>query len=431
MTERGVGPASVHVRGGRIVAVSGFRDVPRGCPLDDHGDAVVMPGLVDTHVHVNDPGRAEWEGFETATRAAAAGGVTTIVDMPLNSIPATTSVGALEAKAAAAEGRIHVDVGLAGGVVPGNVAEVRRLRAAGALAFKCFLAPSGVDEFPHVGEDDLRVALPALADGGAPLLVHAEHPARLREAAPSRRYADWLAARPPEAEDDAVALVARLCADFGARAHIVHLSSAGALATIRRAREAGVALTAETCPHYLWFAAEEVPDGATAYKCAPPIRERANRDRLWSALREGLVDQIVTDHSPSTPALKCVESGDFAAAWGGIASLQLGLAVVWTAARARGASPADVARWMCAAPARLVGLGDRKGAIAPGRDADFCVWRPEAAFRVDAARLHHRHKLTPYAGSALFGAVEATYLRGVRIYHRGRFAPPSGRLVWA
>lgn len=439
----GVAPAAVHLRGGVITAVNDYDDpLPPGCPVRDAGDAVLMPGLVDTHVHINEPGRTDWEGFATATRAAAAGGVTTLVDMPLNSVPPTTTLAGLEAKAQAAAGQCHVDVGFCGGLVsgaPGNLDELRPLRRAGALAFKCFLTESGVDEFPHAREDDLRAALPVLRDLGAPLLVHAELSGPIDAVlagrhnltpAEARRYIHYLESRPRAAEDQAVALLVRLARELGAPTHVVHLSSADALLHLRDARDAGLPLTAETCPHYLHLAAEDIPDGATAFKCAPPIRERDNQPRLWAALRDGLIAQVVTDHSPSSPALKCADSGDFSRAWGGIASLQLGLAVVATAARARGAGLADIAAWMAQAPAALVGLSRRKGAIAVGRDADLILFDPDADFVVDAQRLHHRHKLTPYAGQRLRGVVRATILRGQTIYEDGRHVgAPQGEWI--
>ncbi|WP_394823258.1 allantoinase AllB [Pendulispora albinea] len=423
VTPEGVRPACVQIAQGRIVAVEAWEAAPEGCPVEDAGHLVVMPGIVDTHVHVNDPGRSEWEGFETATRAAAAGGVTTLMDMPLNSIPPTTTVRGLAAKRAAAEGKCRVDVALCGGLVPGNASELERVFDAGALAFKCFLAESGVDEFPHVSESDLEVGMRRLAELGAPLLVHAELPGPLAEAAgaalspeEARRYAHYLASRPKRAEEEAVAMVFRLAARFGTRAHIVHLSASTALPILREARDRHLPVSAETCPHYLSFAAEDVPDGATSYKCAPPIRERANRDALWDALREGLLDQVVTDHSPASPSLKCVDSGDFMRAWGGIASLQLGLPAVWSGTRARGLSLEHLARWMCEGPAKLVGLYGRKGVLQKGADADFVVWDPDGVWTIDAARLEHRHKITPYDGRSLYGVVKATYLRGEKIY---------------
>ncbi len=423
-------PAAVHVRGGRIVAVGVYADVPTGCQLIDVDDeAVVMPGLVDTHVHINEPGRTEWEGFATATRAAAAGGVTTLVDMPLNSVPATTTRAGLKTKLARAQGQCRVDVGFWGGVVPGNVAELAPLHAAGVVGFKCFLVPSGVDEFPHVTEADLRVALPELARLGTLLIVHAELQAPIDAAlaaahqtdADPRRYATFLATRPKAAEDEAVALMIHLCRETGARMHIVHHSSAASLPLLRAAKGEGLPLTAETCPHYLTFAAEDVSDGATEFKCCPPIRERANREELWRALDAGVLDMIVSDHSPCPPEMKRRDAGDFLQAWGGISSLQLRLPVMWTQARARGISLKQLAEWLAAAPARLVGLESRKGALKVGCDADIVVWRPEEPWRVDARMLHHRHKLTPYAGHLLRGVVETTYLRGVKIYERGEF----------
>jgi allantoinase len=427
------------VTSGVIQRVDAWEAVPEGVPLDDAGDLVLMPGLVDTHVHVNEPGRSEWEGFATATRAAAAGGVTTIVDMPLNASPPTTTLAALEAKAAATEGQLFVDVALTGGVVPGNVAELRALADAGCVAFKCFLAHSGVDDFPHVDEAVLRRAMPVLTSAGVPLLVHAELAgpidAALRaqgnlDEAELSRYVHWLESRPKAAENEAVDLVVRLARVTGGTAHVVHLSSADALVALRAARDAGVRVSAETCPHYLVFASEDVPDGATEFKCAPPIRERHNRERLWDALAEGLVSQVVTDHSPSPGSLKCVDSGDFTRAWGGIASLELGLGATWTEASARGHGVARIAEWMCAAPARLVGLEGRKGSIAPGCDADLVAWDPDGERVVDVDRMHQRHKLTPYARRTLSGVVHATYLRGRKVYVAGaHMGDPSGRLV--
>ncbi|HJU64563.1 MAG TPA: allantoinase AllB [Gemmatimonadaceae bacterium] len=434
VTPTGVRPASVHVRGETVVAVSERDQLPVDCPVDDVGDAVLMPGIVDCHVHINEPGRTDWEGFESATRAAAAGGITTLVDMPLNSIPATTSCEGLQAKTEAADGRCMVDVACWGGVVPGNTHELAALRAAGVTGFKCFLCPSGVAEFEHVTEEHLRPAMRELARLDAPLLVHAELPALLEPLpAPGhhrRRYAGYLATRPPEAEREAVALIVRLCRELGAHVHIVHVSAASALEALAAARAESLPVTAETCPHYLHFSAEEVPDGATELKCAPPLRDAKNRELLWSGLRDGVLDMVVSDHSPCPPSLKERDTGDFIAAWGGIASLQLGLPITWTGARARGFALTDVVRWMCEAPARLAGLGARKGAIAPGYDADFVVWNPEQASRVDPDRLHHRHRLTPYAGVPLDGVVQATYLRGKKIYERGTFAgAPRGRML--
>jgi len=432
----GIQPAAIHVRDGKIVALTPYSEVPEGASVFDAGPSVVMPGLVDTHVHINEPGRTDWEGFATATRAAAAGGVTTLIEMPLNSIPATTTREALQAKVEAARGQCWVDVGFWGGVVPGNAAELRALFAAGAFGFKCFLVPSGVPEFEHVTESDLREALPELASLGAVLLVHSELPGPIEKAttagakADPRRYSTWLAARPREAENQAIAWLIRASRETGARIHVVHLSSSDALPMLRRARQEGLPISVETCHHYLTFAAEDLGDGATEFKCAPPIRERENREKLWSALGEGLIDFVATDHSPCPPAMKCGESGDFLRAWGGISSLQLSLPALWTQARSRGHAVERLAEWLCRAPAELAGLHRRKGTIAVGYDADLVVWNPEAAFTVEPARLYHRHRLTPYRGRTLQGGVEATFLRGEKIYERGAFVgTPRGAIL--
>jgi len=437
ITPEGERAAAIHVRGGVIAAVSAYGEIPSGSTVHEAGDFVVMPGVVDTHVHINEPGRADWEGFSTATRAAAAGGVTTLIEMPLNSIPATTTAAALREKLAAAAGKLWVDTGFWGGVVPGNSEELPALWDAGVFGFKCFLVPSGVDEFAHVTEADLRVALPKLAALGAPLLAHAELPGPIEKAVASlpkgaspRKYATWLQVRPRAAENEAIALLLRLGGEFGARIHIVHVSSADALVALRDAKLAGGAVTAETCPHYLTFGAEEIADGATEFKCAPPIRERENRERLWKALDDGTLDFVATDHSPCPAAMKLREEGDFLRAWGGIASLQLSLPAVWTEARARGYAVTQLAQWLCAGPARLAGLAGRKGTIAVGGDADLVIWDAEAKFRVDAAQLHHRHKVTPYAGRELCGRVETTFLRGRKIFEHGEFsAGPVGHVL--
>jgi allantoinase len=437
LTLEGERAAAIHIRDGAITAISGYDDIRSGCPVHDAGDSVVMPGLVDTHVHINEPGRTEWEGFSTATQAAAAGGVTTLIEMPLNSIPATTTASAYREKISATAGKLWVDVGFWGGVVPGNVAELRPLWDAGVFGFKCFLVPSGVDEFMHVNEPDLRAALPELAALGAPLLAHAELPGPIEEAvakpaahAPANRYATWLASRPREAENEAIALLLRLAHEFNTRVHIVHLSSSDAIAHLQGAKSRGARVSVETCPHYLTFTSEEIADGATQFKCAPPIRERDNRERLWAALRDGTIDLIASDHSPCPPAMKLRDEGDFVRAWGGIASLQLSLPAVWTEARSRGYALSDVARWMCSGPAHLAGLANRKGAIAVGCDADLVIFDPDARFRVDPARLRNRHKLTPYAGRELFGVIETMFLRGQKVFERQQFAGvPIGRVL--
>ncbi len=438
VTPDGMAPATILISDGAITAVADYDATPAAGLRLDVGEAVVLPGVVDTHIHVNEPGRTEWEGFETATRAAAAGGVTTIVDMPLNSVPVTTTLAALEAKARAAARHAMVDYGFWGGVVPGMRDDLSALLDAGVLGFKCFLVPSGIGEFPHVTAADLRPVMARLAELGAPLLVHAELPGPIERAARARasrerddrRYSSYLASRPPEAEAEAVDLVLSLCKETGCPVHIVHLSAASALDAIGEARRAGLAVTVETCPHYLSFAAEDIPDGATAFKCAPPIRERANRERLWAGLAGGVIDVVASDHSPAPPALKCLDSGDFAHAWGGIASLELSLAATWTAASARGHTPSDLARWLAEGTARLARLAHRKGRIAPGYDADLVVWDPDASFTVDPARLHHRHPVTPYAGMRLSGVVRRTFVRGTCVYDGGAFPARSiGRWV--
>jgi allantoinase len=424
-----VGPASIHIREEKIVSVSGFYDVVDGCEVIEAGEgAVVMPGLVDTHVHINSPGRSEWEGFPTATRAAAAGGVTTLIDMPLNSIPPTTTLAGFKEKLETAKDECFVDVGFWGGVVPGNTAELARMFAAGVVGFKCFLVPSGVDEFPHVTEDDLREAMPELTQLGAMLIVHAELPGPMKTT-DHTDYQSFLHTRPCAAENEAVALMIRLSREFDTRVHIVHLSSAEALPLLREAQAAGVKITAETCPHYLHFAAEAVPPGATEFKCCPPIRESENREELWQGLADGTIETIVSDHSPCPAGMKLRDTGDFIAAWGGIASLQLRLPVVWTEAQRRGLSLRELTNWLCLNPAKQVALDSRKGAIAPGCDADIVIWNPEREFVVDAAHLEHRHKLTPYQGERLTGVVEKTLLRGRKIYDGAVGDLPAGRMI--
>jgi allantoinase len=414
VTPGGEMTCDVGVKDGVIAAVGTHLDGP---VVEMADDEVLLPGLVDTHVHVNEPGRTEWEGFATVTRAAAAGGVTTIVDMPLNSIPATVDVPSLEVKRKAASGQCFVDVGFWGGAVPGNLSDLGPLHDAGVFGFKCFLLHSGVDEFPPLSDNELESAMREIAGFRGLLIVHAED-AHAVSGTSGTRYADFLESRPRRAENLAAVRVVDLARRTGCRAHILHVSSAGALRTI-----AGSPVTAETCPHYLTFVAEEIGDGATEFKCCPPIREAENRELLWDGLRDGTIGLVVSDHSPATADIKT--TGDFGTAWGGIASVQLGLSAVWTSARARGFGLGDVAQWMCAAPAAQVGLRG-KGAIEAGRDADFCVFAPDDAFVVDASALHHKNPVTPYAGRPLAGVVRSTWLRGERIDIN---AEPGGRLL--
>jgi allantoinase len=427
-------PACLWIRDGKIARVatdlSSFPDVVT--PILDLGNQVILPGIVDTHAHINEPGRTEWEGFETATRAAAAGGITTVIDMPLNSIPATTSLNALETKAASAQGHCAIDYGFWGGVVPGNTSELEPMIQAGAFGFKAFLCPSGVDEFEMARERDLRAAMPILARHGIPRLVHAELESALPAAAAApNTYRSYLQSRPPSWEVEAIRLVIRLARETGCRTHIVHLSASDALADLIEARRQGVPITAETCPHYLTFTAESIADGATHFKCAPPIRENANREKLWDALKDGRIEFIVSDHSPCTPALKCLESGDFGKAWGGIAGLQFSLPAVWTEMKARGFSIAELSRLMSQNTARFLGLDSRKGTIAEGLDADLVVLDPDQAFKPESAQVLHRHALTPYTGRELFGRVDRTFVRGHCVYDSGKFEdrPSGGRLT--
>ncbi|MEU9191695.1 allantoinase AllB [Streptomyces hundungensis] len=428
ITPEGTRPATVAVADGKIAAVLPYEaEVPAGARLEDFGDDVLLPGIVDTHVHVNDPGRTEWEGFWTATRAAAAGGITTLVDMPLNSLPPTTTVENLRVKQEVAASKAHIDVGFWGGALPDNVKDLGPLHEAGVFGFKAFLSPSGVEEFPELDSQQLERSLAEIAGFDGLMIIHAEDPHEL-DAAPhltGPKYADYLATRPRVSENTAIEGLIAAAKRIGARVHILHLSSSDALPLIAAAKREGVRLTVETCPHYLTLTAEEVPDGASEFKCCPPIREAANQDLLWAALADGTIDCVVTDHSPSTADLK---TDDFATAWGGISGLQLSLPAMWTEARKRGHGLEDVVRWMSAATANLVGL-TQKGAIEAGRDADFAVLAPDETFTVDPAELQHRNRVTAYAGKTLHGVVKSTWLRGERIQHDGAIAEPTGRLL--
>jgi allantoinase len=431
LTPDGIAPAAVTLDHERIAAFCGWNEVPADAELFDFGDHVLLPGLVDSHVHINEPGRTEWEGFETATQAAAAGGVTTLVDMPLNCVPETVDVPALEAKRAAAQGKAWVDWAAWGGVVRGNAESLPSLAKAGVPGFKCFLIYSGVDGFAWVDETDLRAALEKLRGTGLPLLAHAEvagpigaaTQALSRMSADWRKYSTYLRSRPDDAEIEAIALLIRLAEEFQTPIHIVHLSSAQALPLLRDARERGVPVTVETCAHYLWFEAAEIPDSATQYKCAPPIRDAGNREALWNALNEGLIEMVTTDHSPCPPEMKHRQpKGEIARwdrSWGGIASLGLALPVLWSGMKQRGIGIERIADWMAAAPARLAGMSGRKGVIAAGADADFAVFDPEATWTVAASDLYFRHKISPYLGAELQGRVLETWLRGTPVFRAG------------
>lgn len=416
-------PASIVVENGTIADVLGFGDVPGAETID----AVLLPGLVDTHVHMNEPGRTEWEGFATATEAAAVGGVTTLVDMPLNCIPVTTTAAALETKLDAVRDLLAVDVGFWGGVVPGNAGQLEAMASRGMLGAKCFLCHSGIDDFPASSEADLRAAMPILRDAGVPLLVHAELERASAPGCEGRAYASYLASRPRAWEDDAVQLVIDLCRETRCAVHVVHLSSASALPLVRAAKDEGLPFTVETCPHYLCLSAEEIADGRTEFKCAPPIRERENQELLWRGVEDGTIDLVTSDHSPCSPHLKKPEEGDFGGAWGGIASLQLGLPSVWSRASARGMSLGEIVRRMTETPAQLAGLSRRKGRIARGMDADLCAFDPDARWTIETRDLRFRHKVSPYVGREVRGRVTATWLRGRLIAKDGALIERGGR----
>jgi allantoinase len=427
VTPDAVRPGALLVEEDHILAVVAPREIPVHAEILDFGDAAILPGLIDSHVHINDPGRADWEGFDTATRAAAAGGYTLLVDMPLNCLPATTNVPALDAKRAAAKNRCRVDWMPWGGVVADNPLDIEPLANAGVPGFKCFLVPPGIDGFTMVTEPQLYAALPHVARTGLPLLVHAELPAPIDAATLNLANADWslyetyLQSRPEEAELAAIRMLLSLCRECKFRLHIVHLSAAKALPELRAARAEGLPVTVETCPHYLHLTAETIPRGATLFKCAPPIRSRENCDQLWQALRDGTIDLVATDHSPCPPQMKRLAEGNFRTAWGGIASLSVALPLMHTEAVKRGFSLSDIARWMARAPANLAGCHAHKGRLAAGYDADFVIFDPEAEFVVTEERLHYRHPVSPYLGERLRGEVKATYLRGNLVSSGGQF----------
>lgn len=431
-----VRPAAILVEGEQIRAVVPPEQTPDGVEAHDFGDMAILPGLVDSHLHINEPGRMDWEGFSTATRAAAAGGYTMLVDMPLNCLPATTGVAAFEAKREAARGKCRVDWAAWGGVVKGNQGDIEALAAAGVLGFKCFLIHPGIDGFTMVSEEDLRAALPHLARTGLPLLVHAELAAPVDAATQRLANADWkayatyLQSRPDEAELSAIRMMLSLCREYHFRLHIVHLSTSRALPELQAARSEGLAVSVETCPHYLHLAAETIANGATLCKCAPPIRSRENREALWQGLKDGVIDLVATDHSPCPPVMKRLEEGNFKTAWGGISSLSVALPVMWTEAKARGFGLTDIARWMAEGPAQLAGCDARKGRIAAGHHADLVVFDPEAEFQVTPERLHFRHPLSPYLGETLLGVVKATYLRGRAVFLNGEFPGDPGGREW-
>lgn len=420
LTPSGLQKAFVVIENGKIISV--INKLPTSdVQIIDAGDDVVMPGIVDTHVHINEPGRTEWEGFDTATRAALAGGITSLVEMPLNASPVTTNVRAFEKKLQAAQNEIHNNCGFWGGIIPGNENEIEPLIEKGVLGFKAFLTHSGIDEFPNVTEADLRKAMPIIAKHHLPLLVHCElSDNNSISKGDNRSYQHYLESRPKKWEDDAVVLMIRLCEEYNCRTHIVHISSANSIASIAAAKQKGLPLTVETCPHYLYFNAEEIPDGRTEYKCAPPIREKENNEQLWQALKACIIDFVVTDHSPAPPAMKEIETGDLMKAWGGIASLQFSLPVLWTAAQKHNATLEEITKWLCERPAQFANL-KTKGKIEKGYDADLVIWNPEEKFIIEENMILHRHKITPYFHETLSGVVKQTFLRGEKIYDSGKF----------
>jgi allantoinase len=435
VTPEGVRQAAVLIEGERIEAILPRGEAPSGVAVEDLGELVISPGVIDTHVHVNEPGRTEWEGFETATRAAAAGGVTTIIDMPLNSSPVTTTVTALEEKRAAAGGKCFVDVGFYGGLVPGNATELEPLIQAGVCGVKTFMCDSGLDEFPTSDEVELRAALPILARHGVPLLVHAELASEDDPAGPINGYHDWLNSRPADFERNAVTLLRKLCAEYLAPIHVVHLASGPLTSHFFWAKQDGLPLTVETCPHYLHFYAEQLDAANPRFKCAPPIRRKEDRQRLWEALLAGVIDTIGSDHSPCPLEMKHLDSatpggGDWQKAWGGIASIELTLPIVWRGLRTHMVTFTRLADWLSAHPARLVGLGHCKGRIAAGYDADLCIWNHEEEWIVRYDDLHDRHKITAYEGQQLRGRVKRTYVRGQLVFDEGELpAGPIGHLL--
>jgi allantoinase len=436
VTPQGTQPGALFVEEEAIRAICRTSEIPSDAVVHDCGNDALLPGLVDTHVHINQPGRTEWEGFRTATKAAAAGGYTTLVDMPLNCLPETITVAALEEKRSSAQGECFIDWAPWGGAVADNQQHILPLARAGVLGFKCFLIYPGCDGFTMIDQQQLEAALPAIAESGLPLLVHAELAGPIDAATEALRDADWrsyatyFASRPDQAELEAIRLMIRLCRQYRFRLHIVHLSTSLALEELRTARAEGLPVTVETCPHYLHFAAEDIADGATLLKCAPPIRSRENQQQLWRGLHEGIIDMVVTDHSPCPPAMKRQDSGRFDQAWGGIASISLAASIIHTECTHRRLTLDDMVRWMSSAPAALAGLSHRAGALATGREANFIIFDTEAEFRVTTDKLHYRHSISPYLNETLRGVVKATYLRGQPIYREGSFAvTPSGREI--
>ena len=430
LTPKGERPAAILIQEEKIMDVVSISEISSDCPVEDMKNDVVMPGLVDTHVHINEPGRTDWEGFETATKAAAAGGITTLVDMPLNCIPVTTTVDALNQKIAATKNQLWVDCGFYGGLIPDNLQDIESLADAGVLGFKAFLSHSGIDEFPNINEKYLREALPIFANKGIPVLVHAELENGATQSEDHSTYKSFQDSRPKSWENNAVKLLIQLNKEFDARIHIVHLSSADILAEIAQTRNDGYPISVETCPHYLHFSSEHISDGDTRFKCAPPIWESDNKEKLWSGLENGLINFITSDHSPCTAELKNLEVGDFEKAWGGISSIQFTLPVIWTECKTRGYSMDQLINWMSKQPAKFIGKDQQKGQISPGFDADLVCWNPDKKYIIQKEAIHHKNKLTPYEGESLYGVVNATFLRGQKVCKNGEFLEdPKGKII--
>ena len=430
MTSRGERPGAILICGEKILDVVSIQEIPSDCPVEDIGNDVIMPGLVDTHVHINEPGRTDWEGFETATKAAASGGITTLVDMPLNSIPVTTTVDALKQKFLVTQDQLWVDCGFYGGLIPGNLHDLESLADAGVLGFKAFLSHSGIDEFPNITEEHLREALPVFTKKGVPVLVHAELENDVIASEDHSTYKSFQDSRPKSWENNAVKLLIQLCQEYGAQIHIVHLSSSDVLTEIAQTQNDGFPISVETCPHYLHFSSEHISDGDTRFKCAPPIWESDNKEKLWSGLENGIINFITSDHSPCTAELKNLDAGNFEKAWGGISSIQFTLPVIWTECKQRGYSLDQLINWMSTQPAKFIGKDHQKGQISSGYDADLVCWNPDKIYTITKDAIHHKNKLTPYEGESLYGLVYKTFLRGQKIYDNGEFLDnPTGKII--
>ena len=425
ITPQGIKEAIVIIQDEKILDVVAELPIDFDGTIEDVGNSVIMPGLIDCHVHINEPGRTDWEGFDTATKAAAAGGIASLIEMPLNASPVTTTAENFKIKLDAAENKLHVNCGFWGGVVPDNYDDLEALLQSGVFGLKAFLTHSGIDDFPNTNAEHLRKALLLLKKYNKPLLVHCELDAENRDSIlleqNPRSYQAYLKSRPKAWENNAVKLMIDLCRETNSHVHLVHISSSEALPLIRAAKEEGLPLTAETCPQYLFFNAEDIADGATAFKCAPPIREKENNEKLWEALKDGTLDFIVTDHSPASPELKEIESGNFKKAWGGIAGLQFLLPVVWTAAKERGFSLEQISKLLCGNIANFLRINSSKGKLQKNFDADITIWNPEQKFIVEPSMIQHRHKITPYLNLELTGVIEQTFVNGNKVFDKGNF----------